>query len=64
VNFWDLGFWDGKPFPVGGTLAIYMPASVLGIMSRADIQGKVEASLPAGTLAVIHYYNADGTEFV
>lgn len=64
VNFWDLGFWDGKPYPIGGAMALYVPATLLNTMSRADVQGRVEASLPMGTLAVIHYYNPDGTEFV
>jgi hypothetical protein len=64
VNFWDLGYWDGKPYPIGGALAIYVPATILNIMSRAAVQGKVQAALPMGTLAVIHYYNIDGTEFV
>lgn len=64
VNFWDLGFWDGKPYPVGGTLALYIPASTLDTISRDDIQGKVQEALPMGSLAVIHYYNPDGTEFV
>lgn len=64
VNFWDLGFWDGKPYPVGGCLAVYVPASILNLISSSDIQGKIQASLPVGCLAVVHYYNPDGTEFV
>lgn len=64
VNFWDLGYWDGKPYPIGGALAVYVPATILNIMSRDAIQGKIQASLPMGALAVIHYYNSDGTEFV
>lgn len=64
VNFWDLGYWDGKPYPIGGTMAMYVPASVLNIMSRNDVEGRVQASLPMGVLAVIHYYNPDGSEFV
>lgn len=64
VNFWDLGFWDGKPYPIGGTLAVYAPASILDTMSRDDVTGRVQKSLPMGVLAVVHYYNADGTEFV
>ncbi len=64
VNFWDLGFWDGKPYPVGGTLAVYVPTSILNTMSSSDVQGRVQASLPMGTLAVIHYYTADGQETV
>lgn len=64
VNFWDLGFWDGKPYPIGGALAVYVPASILNNISSTDVQGRVAASLPAGTLAVIHYYNPDGSEIV
>lgn len=64
VNFWDLGYWDGKPYPIGGTLAVYVPAVVLTIMSRDDVQGKVQSALPQGVLAVIHYYNQDGTEML
>lgn len=64
ANFWDLGFWDGKPYPVGGALAVYVPAAILNTLSPSDIVGKIQASLPVGCLAVVHYYNADGTEFV
>lgn len=64
VNFWDLGFWDGKPYPIGGTCAVYIPASVLDKMSSSDVQGAVQAALPIGTLPVIRYYNNDGSEFV
>lgn len=64
VNFWDLGFWDGKPYPIGGTLAVYVPASVLTKLSNSDILGAVRASLPAGCLPVIRFYNPDGTEFI
>lgn len=64
VNFWDLGFWDGKPYPVGGALAVYIPAVILNTMSRVDVQSRVQSSLPVGTIAVIHYYNDDGSELV
>lgn len=64
VNFWDLGYWDGKPYPVGGTLAVYVPASVLNSLANADVLGAVQAALPAGCLPVIRYYNPDGSEFV
>jgi hypothetical protein len=64
IECWDLGFWDGKPYPIGGTMAIYVPSNTLSVMSRNDIQSKIQAALPMGTLAIIHYYNADGTELV
>lgn len=64
VNFWDLGYWDGKPYPIGGTMAVYVPASVLNTISSSDVKGKIQNSMPMGTLAVVHYYNSDGSEFV
>lgn len=64
TNFWDLGYWDGKPYPIGGTMAVYVPASVLNTISSADVKGKIQNSMPMGTLAVVHYYNPDGSEFV
>lgn len=64
VNFWDLGYWDGKPYPIGGTLAVYVPASVLNEMSNADVLGIVQQALPMGCLPVIRFYNPDGTEFI
>lgn len=64
VNFWDLGFWDGKPYPIAGCLAVYVPVSVLNIMGKSDVQARVQNSLPVGTLAVIHYYDSQGNESV
>jgi len=29
INFWDLGSLDGKPYPLGGALAVYLPVSTL-----------------------------------
>jgi hypothetical protein len=64
VNFWDLGYWDGKPYPIGGTMAVYVPASILNTISSGNVEGKIQNSMPMGTLAVVHYYNPDGSEFV
>jgi hypothetical protein len=64
VNFWDLGYWDGKPYPIGGTLAVYVPINILNVMSKNDVQGKVQAALPMGTIAIIHYYSIDGSESI
>lgn len=64
VNFWDLGFWDGKPYPIGGALALYAPVSILNTLTRADVEGKVQATLPMGVLAVIRYYDVDGVEVI
>jgi hypothetical protein len=64
VNFWDIGYWDGKPYPIGGALVVYLPLAILSSLSRTDVQGKVEAILPMGTLAVIRYMDNQGNEFI
>ena len=64
IDCWDLGYWDGKPYPIGGTLALYIPASVLNIMDSSDIKGLIQSTLPVGALPVIRFYNPDGSEFV
>jgi hypothetical protein len=60
ANFWDLGFWDGKPYPVAGALLIYLPQSVLNNISAAEIQSKLQSILPLGILPVVNYYNING----
>jgi hypothetical protein len=64
VSCWDLGFWDGKPYPVTGSLLVYLPISVLDVFDRATVLGLVEEILPAGSYPLIKYYSEDGTESV
>lgn len=64
VNFWDLGFWDGRPYPAAGGLAVYVPITVLNNMGKSDVQARVQAALPMGCIAVIHYYDNEGNETV
>lgn len=62
VNFWDLGYWDGKPYPLGGSLVVYLPSRILEKMSKSDVAEKVKSNLPMGVLPVIFYYDEDGNE--
>jgi hypothetical protein len=64
VNFWDLGYWDGKPYPTGGALIVYLPQAILGRMSKSDVESRVQQSLPLGTIPVIRYYTPAGEESV
>lgn len=64
TSFFDIGYWDGKPYPIGGALVVYLPLSILDSLSRGDIQGKVEATIPMGAIAVIRYFDETGAEFV
>lgn len=61
-HFWDLGYLDGRPYPTGGALPVYLPETLLELMSRAEIAAKLETIVPAGVLPLIRYYNAAGEE--
>ena len=62
MDFWDLGYWDGKPFPIGGTLIVYLPLAIQSQYTTAQLQAKIQAILPMGVLAVIRYYDQNGNE--
>ena len=64
VNFWDIGYWDGKPYPIAGAVAIYLPYSILNVLGRGDIEGRVKAALPMGAIPIIRYIDEDGLEWV
>ena len=64
VNFWDIGYWDGRPYPIGGACAIYLPYSILDTLSRTDVKGRVNSILPMGAIAVIRYIDDNGMEWV
>jgi hypothetical protein len=34
---WDLGYWDGKPYPLGGSAVIHLPLSVLERFTREEM---------------------------
>jgi hypothetical protein len=61
-NFWDLGYWDGKPYPLGGAMVMYLPQSLLDRFTREEVNAKLAAILPLGTVPVVRYYTPDGEE--
>lgn len=64
-DFWDLGFWDGQPYPVGGATVVYLPRTLLkpvGKFSQTEVQQIVRAAVPMGVLPVVRYYDQDGEE--
>ena len=63
-NFWDLGYLDGRPYPIGAALVVYLPTSILDSMTRSVVAAKVNSVLPMGTIAVVRYYAPDGTESI
>jgi hypothetical protein len=61
-NFWDLGYWDGKPYPLGGGLIVYLPESTTSVFTPQQVLGKVQAIVPMGVLPVIRYVDQEGNE--
>jgi hypothetical protein len=64
VNFWDLGFWDGKPFPAGGAMMIYLPVTLQNTFTEGEIAQIIGAIIPMGTIPVIRFYDSEGNETV
>ena len=64
VNCWDLGYWDGKPYPIGAVLVVYLPSRILNMRSRADVETTVKAIVPLGVSVVVRYYDEAGEEQV
>lgn len=62
VNFFDSGYWDGKPYPAAGVLIIHLPQSILNVLPKEDVQAKVESIVPIGVIPVIFFYSEDGSE--
>jgi hypothetical protein len=62
VNFWDLGYWDGKAYPIGAAVVVYLPSHLLETLSREDVESKVKAVMPLGVSVVVRYYGPDGEE--
>ena len=61
---WDIGYLDGRPYPIGGTLVVYIPGNILSILTRTDVLARVNSCLPEGVLPVLRFYNNDGSEFI
>jgi hypothetical protein len=66
VNFWDLGYLDGKPYPLGGAAVIYLPASLVssGDFTNDELQAVADSVLPLGTIPILRFYDAAGNESV
>jgi hypothetical protein len=54
-NLWDSCCWDGKPYPTGAALAVYLPSSILEVQSRDVVTSLVQAVAPMGVLPVVHF---------
>ncbi len=57
--YWDIGHWDGEPFPENGVIAVRVSQHVLrehgGIFTKAEIENKLDKYLGYGILPIIEY---------
>ena len=61
-NFWDCGYLDGRPYPIGGTLVIYLPLTLQNVLTKDQIRAKVLSILPEGVYPTIRYVDQNGNE--
>jgi hypothetical protein len=61
--FWDLGSWDGKPYPGKSSFFVEIPVDVLdgagGIFKQDEIKKIVQKHAAAGTYGIVKTYGRD-----
>jgi len=59
--FWDVGFWDGQPYPGMGAIVVEVPRHVLeesgGTFTRPQVETIVREHMAEGCHPVIRYYD-------
>ena len=59
IYYWDVGYWDGQPFPENGIAVIRLSRYILkeygGRFSKVDVEEKVKKHLALGVLPIIEY---------
>lgn len=59
IFYWDIGHWDGEPYPENGIINIRITRSVLkeygGSFTRPEIEEKLEKHLGYGILPIIEF---------
>jgi hypothetical protein len=59
--YWDVGYWDGQPYPGMGAMLIELPRNILkevgGDFSREQVQDITERHIGHGTYPLIKYYD-------
>lgn len=65
VHYWDIGYWDGEPYPENAVVSIRLTRSVLkeygGTFTRPEIEEKLEKYLGYGVLPIIEFIDDPDT---
>lgn len=62
---WDLGRWDGRPFPIRAASIIYLPKTILqpeGRFTKEEARVLAASYLPLGCIPVVRFYDESGEE--
>lgn len=59
--YWDIGNWDGTPYPGMGAFVVYLPRSILkemnGNFERDQVEEIVKRHAASGSYIIIKYYD-------
>jgi len=56
VNYyWDVGNWNGKPYPSNAVIVIEIPEEVKDYLTEDEIEHKIEKHLALGVVPIIRY---------
>lgn len=58
-SFWDIGRWDGQPYPGAAAVLVELPSELRDVLPEQDIQNKATKFLAAGVYPVIRYSERD-----
>ena len=57
--YWDIGYWDGEPYPENAVLTIRLPRYILkghgGIFSIDDVRRSIEKHIAYGTFYLLEF---------
>ena len=58
-SYWDIGYWDGDPYPENGVVIIKLPRFILkshgGKLTKEEVEAAVEKHLAFGVFYIIEY---------
>lgn len=59
--YWDVGYWDGQPYPGMGAMLVELPRKILkevgGSFTRKQVEDITERHVGHGTYSIIKYYD-------
>jgi hypothetical protein len=58
-SYWDIGFWDGSPYPENGVIVVRLPRYILkefgGRLTKEEVEAAVEKHIAFGVFYIIEF---------